>query len=240
MPLSYEQNFSVYHYECDPWARMTPGAVLRRVQQISTDHCTTLGINNELYKHTKTVFLLAKVSIHIWQMPTAEDTVRAQTHAYGMRRAVMNRLTTLYSEAGEKLCEVDSRWILVNTETWRIVRRLPAGFEVFGIDEALAQEHDMGMPKSDALQECARLTAGYSLCDANHHVNNTRYADIVCDHLPIELLQNSLPKRMVLSYHSEIPMAEQFELYTQALSKNEFYFSARQAGTKNFEAFVTF
>ena len=48
----YSESFTVKAYECDAEARMTPGAILRRAQQISTDQCDLLGLTNEVYART--------------------------------------------------------------------------------------------------------------------------------------------------------------------------------------------
>ena len=42
---SYEKEITVYQYECDVKNRMTAAALLKQVQQISTEHCDIFGLD---------------------------------------------------------------------------------------------------------------------------------------------------------------------------------------------------
>lgn len=240
MPLVYEEDFKVLHSECDPWDRMTPGAVLRRVQEMSTAHCDTLGMDEAHYEKTHTAFMLSRISLLVQRIPTLQENIHIQTRAYGMHRAVYQRVTSLYGETGELLCEADSRWVLVDTDTRRILRAEPEGFSPFA-DMPGAEEHDLSMPKMGAGEKVARCTATYSLCDRNMHMNNTRYADVVCDALPLEDLAKGPVRRMVLVYRAEIAMGHGFDLLhcqTGEGGEGGHLFAAQEEGHKHFECFV--
>lgn len=58
--------------------RFTPGSVLRRAQQISTDHCNVLGLTAQVYEQTHTAFLLAKLSVQWHQQMHTGDEVHAR------------------------------------------------------------------------------------------------------------------------------------------------------------------
>ncbi|MDL2218946.1 hypothetical protein LJC04_01210 [Ruminococcaceae bacterium OttesenSCG-928-O06] len=241
MPLSYEQQFTAFYFECDLWDRMAPGAVLRRVQEISTAQCDALGINEALYRRTGTVFLLAKLSLQVQRMPRLLEDVRIETRAYGMKRAVYQRMTSLHNaQTGEKLCETDARWILVDTETRRIRRKPLDEFLPLFNEEPGAEGHNMDIVRPKTLYPIKEMRATYTLCDRNGHVNNTKYADIVCDHLPIEQLRAAVPKRMLLWYHSEIPLSSSFSLAGAPSGENGYYFVAAQQDRKNFECQIEF
>ncbi len=244
MPLCYDQHFTVFQFECDPWDRMSPGAVLRRAQEVSNAQCDELGLDLEAHAKNHTVFLLSRMSFQvISRMPAIAEQVRIQTRAYGTRRAVYHRATSIHAASGQKLCEVDSRWALVDTQTRRILRKPPPEFEgVFG-EAPPYEEHDMTMRRPERLVQLADMRASYSLCDRNGHVNNARYADIMCDHLPIELLEKGTPRRMLLFYRAEIPFNHTFALHGGVVpgeGENGYYFLAEDDGTKNFEGYVVF
>lgn len=238
MPSLYEQSFKVFQFECDPWDRMTPGAILRRAQEISTAQCEDLNINNELYRRTNTVFLLSRISLKIMRPFTVGDTVRMETRPYAMHRAVYQRVTTFYNEAGEAFCEIDSRWVLVDTRTHRILRREPEGFTTPFTEQPGAEGHSFDYLAHDELTLLREGVAGYSFCDRNKHLNNSRYADIVCDALPLEKLQKSLPKTMLLFYRSEVALGESYQLFTAPAGENGTFFEGSHNGTRRFEAYV--
>lgn len=247
MPLFYQDSFNVYQFECDAWDRMTPGAILRRVQEIGTAQTEFLGIKEEMYKNTHTAFLLSRVSLKIFNCPKFKQKIRIEARAYGIHRAVYQRVTTLYSEeTGEKLCEADSRWVLVDTESKHILRREPEGFEspFLPMDSWGEQDHEMDLKVKPTELVCqGKFNAAYSLCDRNGHINNTKYADIVCDLLPIDEFEKSGVKTMLLLYRAEIQMGKEFEIFTQKttnLDKDGYYIVAEEGKSKNFECFVTF
>ena len=59
-----------------------------------------------------------------------------------------------------------------------------------------------------APEDCETLgtqTAAYSRCDMNGHLNNTRYADIVCDAVPWQVWDSAQISDFIISYHREVP-----------------------------------
>ncbi len=239
MPHCFERTLDVAQYDCDPWDRMTPGAVLRWAQVVSTEHCESLGIDDALYRRTHTVFLLSRVSLVTEKMPRRGQQVLMKTRAYGMKRAVYHRLTSFHDENGEKMCEVDGHWVLVDTESWRILRKPLDEFLPY-FNEPPAEEHSFDYPQPGSLLPLAELVAGYSLCDRNMHVNNARYADIICDHLPLEKLAEGPPRRMLLFYRSEVRLGEGFSLAGAPAGEDGYCFLAESEGKKHFEGYAGF
>lgn len=238
LPLCYEQNFTVEYTECDPFSRMSPGAILRRIQDIGTAQCDELGMDEEMYRRTETVFLLSRLSLQIYNAPLVRQAIRMQTRAYGRHRALYQRVTSLFDEQNNKLCEADSRWVLVSTNTRRILRTPPEGMIMPFNETPGAEEHDLDIPPHDMPAELETLHASYSLCDNNGHINNTRYADLICDRLPIEALRETPVKRMLLIYRNEIPLGHTFSLGKSWVGSNGIYFTAEENEHKSFEGYV--
>lgn len=238
MPLIFDDAFRVMQFECDPFDRMSPGGVLRRVQEAGTMHCETLGIDEETYRREHSVFLTSQLSLRAVRMPALYERVKLQTRAYGMKRAVFQRVTSIYAESGEPLCEVDARWVLVDTETRRIMRRTPDFLRDFD-DEAGEEGHDAKLPKQDAVPEVMAVKkAVLSLCDRNGHLNNTCYADLMCDLLPPQRMEANHVKNMAVAYRREIPLGSEFEMGMLPMGQNGSYFVAFQDGKKSFEGYV--
>lgn len=95
-PDKFEENFIIHDHEADCMRRFTPGAVLRRAQQVSTDHCDTLGLTAQVYEQTHTAFLLAKLSVQWHRQLHTGDEVHAVTHPSAPQRATYYRLTEFY------------------------------------------------------------------------------------------------------------------------------------------------
>ena len=230
----FEQQFTVGDCEADCARRMTLGAMLRRAQQIATDHCTALGITTEDYARTHTAFLLAKLALESAAPLVVGDAVTLRTRPFAPRRAVYHRLTEFFGPTGALLCTVDSRWILVDTETKRILRAAPAALHLpFGGEPE--KELDVRVARGEAVPVAAE-TATFTRCDSNRHLNNTHYADIICDNMPLPLMEEKRPVRLAVQYHNEVPLGASFTLSRARLEDGSWYFCGAGEGKKHFEA----
>ena len=71
----------------------------------------------------------------------------------------------------------------------------------------------------------------------NGHLNNTRYADIVCDAVPWEVWDTAQISRFYRSATTaRYPRGESFTLRRAALPDNQFYFDGEREGKSAFEA----
>lgn len=235
----FETSFIVKQDECDMYSRIKPASLLRRTQQVSTAHCNSSGLNNQLYEKTNTAFLLAKSQLEIFENILSGDEVKAKTTAYGPLRAIYMRIVEFY--VNDKLMAVsDGRWILIDTQTKRILRRPPDEIDAF-FPQQPSELPPLAIEKTEQIEPVAVQKALFSMCDINTHINNTVYADIVLDNLPDELYgESSAVKKLVMIYHNEIPFKANFEISRGKISNNSFYFTCSTGENRNFEANLLF
>ncbi|MDD3430140.1 MAG: thioesterase, partial [Oscillospiraceae bacterium] len=207
-------------------------------QQASTEQCISMGLTNEVYEQNLVGFLLAKTSVEMHGAIYAEDILTIRTEANPAVRAVYNRYTQVFNQKNELVATVDSRWVLVNTQTKRILRQAPEGMNLdFG--SAVLPKHNVDIPKTE-VQLVDKVRASFSKCDLNRHLNNTYYVDLICDTFPISDMIEKPIKKVVLNYHSEILMGSMLEIYRGEISKDNYYILGSQEGKKHFEARVQF
>ena len=237
-PDRFEENFIIHDHEADCMRRFTPGSVLRRAQQISTDHCNVLGLTAQVYEQTHTAFLLAKLSVQWHQQMHTGDEVHAVTCPSAPQRATYYRLTRFYdARTGKLACEVDTRWVLVDTGTKHILRKAPEALPIpFTLPPQQAAKLELA--KAETVP-AGRVTAGFSRCDINEHLNNTQYADILCDHVPLSQMKSRDICRLVLAYHREVPMGSSFMLCRGQVENGD-YFVGEREGEKQFAANLVF
>ena len=237
MPVDfYQSQFTVTENECDMEKRMMPGAILRRVQQISTDQCTSLGITSDIYERTQTAFLLAKTVLEVYAPITADTPITMITRPSAPKRAVYFRYTTLQNAAGEVLAAADSRWVLVDTVARRILRKAPKEIEACFLASP-EKELNMAIHTTNTTVS-GKETASYTRCDKNHHLNNTVYADIICDYLPLEILREKYPTRIAITYHKEVAQGKSFALHSGMTEAGSYYFCGKNGDVNHFEAEV--
>ena len=234
----FEQTIVVKQNECDLNNRMRIAALLRAVQQISTDHCTALGVTDEMYRATHSGFLLAKMSVEVYDDIRVGEQLRLLTHPSMAKKAVYPRYTEIFHEDGRLAASVDARWILVDTENRKILRKCPEGLPLDFGNETV-DSHDIAIPKIKDAQPVGELTVTYSRTDINRHLNNTEYADIICDHLPLELVSEKAIRKMVLSYHQEIRLGESAAICCKE-EEEGWYVCGQLLEKTAFEAWVQF
>ncbi len=235
----FEQTIVVKQNEGDLNGRLKMSALLRYVQQISTDHCTELGITGEDYQRTHSAFLLAKTSVEIYEDMMVGDTLCLVTHPGIAVKAVYPRYTEIFNKEGKLAASVDARWILVDTESRRIYRHKPEDLCLDFGNETVPLHEDLSIPKEKEAEEVGEETVRYSRLDINHHLNNTEYADIVCDYLPVELICEKPVRKLILHYHQEVKLGETVKILRKEREEG-WYVCGALPEKKAFEALIRF
>lgn len=235
----YAKEFTVAEYECNVDGIMTPGAILRQAQQIATEQCEVFGGGTQVLAEKNCAFLLARMAMELRAPVRAGQRITLATMPSAQQGASFHRCTTLCDAQGARLCAVDSRWALVNIRERHIYRRQPEDFPLHFASPP-AFELPMKFQRAAEAQVRAVERANYTRCDVNRHLNNTRYADIVMDYLPLARHETKTPARLVIFYHNEIPLGTAFSLWGGETQPDEFYFCGEDeaSGKKYFEASV--
>ena len=239
--MKYTQEYRIYENDVDFRKMATLGTLLRYCQQIGAEDAEHYGITPELYASTHTSYVLAKLALHITRTPRVEETITVQTEPEALHRAVNRRFTTFCDAQGREEVCVDSRWVLIDTDKRMILRKHPEQFDDQWAED-VPLELPMRLPRV-APEDCETLstqTAAYSRCDMNGHLNNTRYADIVCDAVPWQVWDSAQISDFIISYHREVPRGESFTLRRARPAEDTFYFEGEREGKSAFEAQLIF
>ena len=171
-------------------------------------------------------------------MPGRAEKIGLTTACEVFRKGSMKRLTTLTDAEGNRLALVDCRWMLVDTQTGRILRGPSWTAENFQ-NESLPEELPQLVHKGKDLLPAGEWTARYSLCDLNGHINNAVYLDIACDVIPMEVWQTRELKFFSIKYHREVPMGEKMELFYAPVEQG-WYVLGRREEHAAFECYLEF
>lgn len=232
----FTETFRVMNHDCDWNNRLTAGALLRMGQQIATDNCTDFGMDEAFYEKNGVVFLLARTALRFDRTPQAGEVLTFTTMPEDAKRAIYKRVTVVKDEKGEQVAMIDSRWVLVSRENWRILRHAPEAMQNLPFAETVTQELPMDILVPEELEEWGNLRAEYSRCDQNGHMNNTHYADAAADALPQELLRRKTIREMVIRYHKELPAGETALVQRGHSDENHWYVLGMRDDKKCFEA----
>lgn len=235
---TYTETYTVSDTDADINGWLKPAALLRYAGQLATAQSCSLGMDNAFFRSIQRAYLLGKQSLEFRRVPRKDEKLVLTTIPERSRRGANKRLTIVKDAAGEEVALVDSRWIVVDTSTNRIVRH-PEELTERHWNEEVQGELPQTMPKARELASGGVCRASYSLCDINGHLNNTFYLDLACDVLPLEELRAHPVRRASVRYHREVPLGESMELlYGRA--EGGWYVQGRRAEQTAFEVFCGF
>ncbi|MDR2933590.1 MAG: hypothetical protein LBV27_10860 [Oscillospiraceae bacterium] len=239
--MLFTKDMVAFDYDCDSAQRLKISAAMRYMQQTSAEHLNHLGLPYEKLYRENMVFLLSKSCIKIFDMPVAGEEIVVGTAAVATRGARFVREFVIDDPKGNRMLSAFTLWILVDPNTRRILRPQSFPYDLTFQQEAATQGEiaDIALPK-DADPDIGVLTdlsIRYSHIDCNGHVNNSFYADFVCDALPVESLLSKGLDTIVLSYHNEAKWGDVITMRTNAQSGNGYYVrGGKKDGSPCFEA----
>ena len=218
----YEKKTTIEYHECDCKKQMSISYMLKYIQQVGMEHCDQLELSTALFQKLNMAFMLAKSAVDVKRYPRPNEKVVILTTPDDIPVKAQFKRTTIVSseETGEELFCVDARWIICNLETGRIMRKRPEQI-AFPVQTNITFELDMKIPKKEYTNEITNCeyTVRYSDLDTNQHVNNTVYANMICDAVPYEYLATKQIKSAVISYKNQAFIKD--EIYITVYQKEE-------------------
>ena len=205
MHETYSQPYLLKTCSCDHMSRWKLSDILVQLQEIAGAQCTELGFGRiDLYKQYGVVWVITRTQVNMRRYPVFGETVTLTTYAGKPRRAIYPRNTLILDAHGDQIGECLSQWVLCSVEDrkMQIVKDVAEHFPAPDLAPAIPSfmiAPDVSENPTEETRE-----AVYSDLDVNGHVNNTRYADWLCDSLGIPLLTKKQISSLVIDYRREI------------------------------------
>ncbi len=182
----YVRSLSIPVYDVGPSDTLKFGSALRLVQETSEQHLRVMRAGyEEMRRAAGLVFFIISTRVKIARMPMHGERVTVKTHPRGRGGAQFYRDFRFYAEDGALLFDVMQTTVLADAETHRVQR--PQALKQFGfypesIIEPKERMERFSVP--DGLPELGERRVFHSDLDANGHMNNAVYGDVVWDFLP--------------------------------------------------------
>ena len=237
----YEREYRVDSRETDPWYNCRPSGVLGFLQEAATAAaCALHASRDEMLDKYNAFWMLARVWYRLDEPLKWGDRLRIRTWHRGGRGASSYRDFDLFVNDAP-VGEAVSLWVLANAQTHKLVRM--AGIEEFqGTDGgALCKTRLLNKVRMPPDMTCAGTRSyRYSDLDVNGHVNNVRYADIVCDALHLERMgAERFVSSLQVGYRAECRVGETVDLTTGSDGGAQYVHGADGAGKTRFDAMLT-
>lgn len=187
---------------------LTLQGVFQLLQEAAIAHANQHDTGTDAMITRGESWVLNRVAVEISRYPGYGERVRVETWSSGIRGFKGYRDFRVFDAAGQVIVAGSSLWLYVSVRTHAIIRvprqiaeRFPVAAEgVFCPDiESLG----LPAPEPDGALSCA-LSLRYSDFDANAHLNNTAYLDLLQAALARHGL-NPRPRSVHIKYGKAIP-----------------------------------
>lgn len=221
-------------FEVDKTRNLRPSAILMLMQEVAGRHLESDGFSYEVMRSKGIVFLLVKEAVKIFRLPHCRDEVTMTTWFEETKGAQFLRGMQISDEKG-LLIEAQTYWVIADPETHKILRptALPFDMPCVGCDDIKTSARKI---KIEDAKDAGVREVRYSDIDCNNHMNNSVYADIVCDFFPGGLGDRNLSEFQI-NFEGEATLGEKIKVKT-ALSADEAVFEGTIEGRKCFLAYA--
>lgn len=210
--MIFSQKFTTRWHDTDAERRVRPTQLLMYMQETSNSHLESLNCNlDRLRDEKKLAFILSKTRLAINMPLYAYEEITASTWTCESRGFAFSRFYEI-RRGNDLIASADTTWALVSLEDKQLRK----------VDSfALGSEHeapiDIGIPprfrvpKPEAMELLGERRIVYSDLDYNMHMNNTKYADMLCDFMPYEEIGNI--RGISLSYLHEAAFGDTIKVF---------------------------
>ncbi len=223
--------------QTDPFDRCRPSSLLEFLQDAGTLHALRLGAGRqELEESLNGIWVLSRILVSLSGPIPGGSDVRVNTWHRGPAGALFYRDFELY--AGDApIGFAVSAWVVVDKDTRSLKRpSLLQKENAWQQKKALPVTALSKLKLPAQMEQAGTHTVRYSDLDLNGHVNNTRYADFVCNTLGVERLRAGFLRDMQINYLAECVPGDTISIFL-AEGDGVFYVSGvRQDGKPCFEA----
>jgi medium-chain acyl-[acyl-carrier-protein] hydrolase len=237
----WTEEFSIRNFEADFQQRWKPSSIFQTLTEAASRHAASLGFDNLGMLADGKIWVLSRLKIHINTFPVIGQCVTLRTWPKDIfQKLFFRRDFELFDESGQQMAAATSYWLLIDTQTRRLLkpealgRDLPHHPDLHALTEPVEKINPPeGLPVRHV------VTAGYSTIDLMGHVNNSRYVDWVTDCFNMEDFRRQRIAWIQVNYSSEVQPEEQVSITADAAKDDpdQWLFEGKHAdGTRAFEA----
>lgn len=230
------QNFSVDIHHCDANSNLRVTEMLRFMQQCSSKQLENSAISQSKLVEMGKTYVLCRLNISIYKSVHPGEELEISTWPCESRGLLLTRCYQA-RVGGNIVAEVITVWGVIDIETRQLCRisSLPVDLEC---EEPLELDSPsrIYIPSDLSLSLVGERVVAYSDLDMNIHMNNTNYADMICNFLPE--MEHKRVIMMGISYVSEARLGEVLKVYITKSEGQYFVRTVKESGEVNCEAIV--
>ena len=233
--MKWEEKYKVKFHECNSNEILGASSTFKYIQEAAMCQLNTQKPTyNELLKQGK-AYILSAIRVEMYYPVFAYEDITVRSWACPSKGVSFVRSYEMERD-GEIVCEAVSSWALVSVKDKKLIRVDDVDTSGYYTDEAIKTEHPVRIriPSALPMTLMGEYTVKYSDIDINGHVNNTNYADILCDFIPdIEQLRI---KSVGMNFVSDTAKDDEIKIYMSKIDGKFYFRTVRPDGKTNIEA----
>ena len=210
--MIFKKQYTTRWHDTDASRTVRPTQILVFMQEASNHHIKSLGTDlDKLHEEDGLAFLLSKIRLALYRPLYAFEDITVETWTVESRGFSFNRFFRI-TRGDEIIAAADTVWALISLKTGELCK-----VDAFDFKFEHEAPIDIGLPprfrvpKTELLELIGERRIVYSDLDYNMHMNNTRYADMLCDFMPYDKISGI--KGMSLSYLHEAAFGNTVKIY---------------------------
>lgn len=237
-PMEYSWPLRISTYDADKNRNIRLSSILELQQESGDLQFRGAGLPYEVLFESGIVFVTSRLTVRMKQRPRLGENVKLTTWHRDNKRVQFYRCYTFEDQSGHPLIESITSFVIIDPVTHRPLR--PKVFEQFGIPHQPGRTVSLPDPSKLSLPDGMAYTATrhilYSDIDYNGHLNNTVYADFLCDYMP-EQAKNKEIAQFSISFIAEALENDDIQIFT-ALENDTVWYQGKTDRGICFEAQV--
>ncbi|HHW45649.1 MAG TPA: hypothetical protein GXX17_01900 [Clostridiales bacterium] len=238
----YSDRMIIRSYDIDQSRQLRLSSLLKIQQEIGELHLRAIGLPHDfMVDELGLAFVFTRLNSVIYRRPRMGEEVKASTWCPGVRGLTFYRCYRLEDKEGNILIDSMASVVTVDAKEHKIKRpeSIPCFSEFeYRPDIASTCQKPEKIKLPDTFDAEFTRQVMYSDTDFNMHLNNTVYADIICDYMPGGMAGKEIGF-FSLSFISEAREGQVLKILAAKRDEGA-YFAGECEGRRCFEAFCRF
>lgn len=197
-------NSFVRYSELDCYEKLNIYGILNYFQDCSTRQSENLGVGLNALHDENLVWVLSTWQIDVFRYPKLNENIVIGTFPYDFKGYFGRRNFIMKDEAGNTLAMADTMWTLLNYKEGKPSRITPSIASTYPTEEKLDMDYIKGKINiPDTLTKKDPITVKKHHLDANWHVNNGKYVEMILDEIEMQDF-----KRLRVEYRKQTRLSD--------------------------------
>lgn len=233
--MIYKEKFEVRWHDTDAGRELKPSEAIAYMQESANHQFRTHARSlDEMRDRDGVGFILSRIAVDFLAPVHAYDTITVETATCAGHGLCFPRRFEV-KRGGEVVARAMSQWAMVRVCDRALIRAAEAPL-LFGDEPEIETNTPLRyrLPRELCFETVGERRIAYSDLDYNMHMNNTKYANMLCDFLPDA---NALRVTGIsLSYQKEAAFGDVLTLERATDGEGTWYFRTRREGVVCLEA----